>query len=266
MDGFNFNNDVPRPVGIRPTRPSNDTLEVQLAVDKTLYDLAFKVRYAAYQSYGYISDRSDRLFSDQYDDQTNCRTVIVFKNGIAAATVRVSQFDPNMAEARPQKLQAMEIFGTEIAETMAALHLKDRQPRVMEIAKLARLPEFAKDIGVVFALYRAAGYLILHNDADIVFNAVRAHHLPMYRRFGFQALTPPRSYPGLSFQTALMACFRPSFAAAKTSLPFLHGISTDDAAYAGLIAGDRVPMVSPARPTDAAAPRPQTQEVLRRHA
>ncbi len=273
MDGFNSTTDVRQAVGVRQIRRSNDTVEAQLAVDAELYEVAFRLRYEAYRSYGYIAEAPAQIFSDSYDEQVNCRTVIVSKNGTPAATVRVSVFDPNLAGLRPPKLQAMEIFDAEISETMTALRLTDRQPRVMEIAKLARMPQFAKDIEVVFALYRAAGYLILHNDADIVFNAVRAHHVPMYRRFGFQALTPPRSYPGLSFQTALMACFRPSYAAARDHLPFLRGIATTDSAYAGLIAGERVrifgddaPAIKPAHPADAAVPPLQTPAALRRSA
>lgn len=84
------------------------------------------------------------------------------------------------------------------------------------------------------------GYLILHHDVDIVFNAVRPHHVPMYRRFGFQPLTSPRHYPCLSYKTVLMACFRRDYGAALRNLPFLQGISTDDLTYSGLLAGDLV--------------------------
>jgi hypothetical protein len=273
MDGLNFTGETRKPVGIRPIRRSNEGIEAQLVDDRGLHEVAFHLRYKAYRSYQYISDRPDQLFSDRYDEQSNCRTVIVFKNGNPAATVRVSVFAPDRPDARGLKLQAMEIFGTEIDDTMAALRLPDRQPRVMEIAKLARLPEFAKDIEVVFALYRVAGYFILQNDADIVFSAVRAHHVPMYRRFGFQELTPPRAYPGLSFTTALMACFRTSYDQARNNLPFLRGISTDDAAYAGLIAGERVPIFGAAAAPISAAPRSgpsdrpsQTQDALHNRA
>ena len=81
-----------------------------------------------------------------------------------------------------------------------------------------------------------------------MFNAVRAHHMPMYRRFGFQQLEAPRQYPGLAFKTGLMACFRPNYADARDNLPFLKGISTKDERYAGLIAGERVKLFDDREP------------------
>ena len=240
MDGYNFAAYARRGVGIKNFRPSNDNIEAQLALGMRLVETAHRLRYVAYRSYGYIADHPDGLFSDTYDIQPNCRTALVFKRGVPAATVRVSVHDPDGSDVERLRLQAMEIFGNEIKTTMSALCLNNRSPRVMEIAKLARSPEYCKDIDVVFALYRTAAYLILHHDIDIVFNAIRPHHIPMYRRFGFQQLTDPRQYPGLGFKTALMACFRPNFAHSRDNLPFLKGISKDDASYAGLIAGERV--------------------------
>jgi hypothetical protein len=271
MDGFQFYQPKTTHVGVKPITRSNERIEAQLATGNRLREEAFRLRYEAYRSQGFISEHPARLFSDRYDQQANCTTILVYRNDVAAATVRVSTFDPDKARESANRLQAMEIFETEIFATMKSLRLSDRQPKIMEIAKLARLPEYSREIDVVFALYRAAGYLILQNSVDIVFNAVRSHHAPMYRRFGFQALTGPRSYPGLAFQTILMACFSDTFDKARTGLPFLHGISKDDAAYAGLIAGERVAIFGDedanlVRPAAPAAPLSQRPDGLRRSA
>lgn len=257
MDGYNFVAGPHRAIGLRPFRARTDDIEVQLVFGQRLAEIAYRLRYIAYLSYDYIAARPDCLFSDSYDAQPNCRTALIFRRGIEAATVRVSIFDPDNASINRHKLQAMEIFHDEIKATMATLRPNGRNLRIMEIAKLARSPAFKKDLELIFAAYRTAGYLILHHDVDIVFNAVRAHHMPIYRRFGFQQLTEPKLYPGLAFKTALMACFRPNFADARDNLPFLRGISTEDDCYAGLIAGERVKLfdTGPEGTARRAAPR-----------
>ncbi|MCF3946310.1 hypothetical protein AiwAL_07275 [Acidiphilium sp. AL] len=240
MDGYNFVAHPQRGISVKNFRPDADVLEAQLALGQRLSNIAYQLRYEGYRSYDYIGDRPGGSYSDSYDAQANNRTAIVFKQGIPAATVRITVHDPASADSGDRKLPAMEIFSDEIKATMAALRPNGRRPRAAEIGRLVRSPAYAKDFAIVFALFRIAGYLILHADADVVFNAVRTHHMPMYRRFGFQQLEAPRQYPGLAFETGLMACFRPNFADARDNLPFLQGISTEDACYAGLIAGERV--------------------------
>lgn len=234
--------------GFNTAPASLASIEAQVVTDASLSETAFRIRYRAYRSYGYIGMRDSGMFHDEYDERPNFRTVVVFKDNVPAATVRVSLSDAGRFRPEENRLQAMEIFGHEIEAATGTLGIADHSPRIMEIAKLARAPEFANDIDVVFALYRAAGYFILHYDADIVFNAVRRHHLPMYRRFGFEQLTELRAYPGLDFETALMACFKSRFGEARTSLPFLRGLSKGNPAYGGLMAGERVSLAtSPAR-------------------
>jgi hypothetical protein len=271
MDGFNFV-EVPRKASfLRPVRDGGADLEAQLALTPRLQEAAYGIRYEAYKSYGYVSERENGIFSDRYDQQVNCRTALIFKDGHAAATVRIATYDAERDDPEFHQVQAMEIFGHEIKATLAGLHSDGRTPRAAEIGKLARLTRHSKDMDIIFAVFRTVGYLILHQEIDVVFNAVREHHMPMYRRFGFQQLEAPRPYPGLTFKTGLMACFRANYDAARTGLPFLHGISRDDAAYAGLIAGERVAIFGDAapmsvRPAAPAAPLSQRPDGLRRSA
>jgi hypothetical protein len=110
----------------------------------------------------------------------------------------------------------------------------------VEITRLARRCDLANDKAVIAALFRAVGYLILFYDADIVLNACRPHHIPMYRRFGFHKIQEPRQYPNLTYKAALLACFRGSYGQARAKLPFLRGISVHDFAYERLMSGEIV--------------------------
>jgi hypothetical protein len=273
MDGLHFLS--PKPNLSPPERisVSDSMVTARLAVSPRLAAEAYRIRYDAYHSSGHLVTGDQPIFKDKYDDQSNFRTALVFKGDTPAATLRIGEYRPPTTDAPGRKLPAMEIFGQEIDAVLAGFATDFAAPRAVEIGRLARSPIFIKDTAILFALFRVAGYLILNYDADIVFNAVRAHHVPMYRRFGFQALEEPRLYPGLTCKMALMACFRPSYAAARDHLPFLRGIATTDAAYAGLIAGERVrifgddaPAIKPARPADAAVPPLQRPVELRRSA
>lgn len=242
MDGFSFVSKDSQRNRIKCQRASGDVIEAQIALGPRLRDVAYQIRYEAYHGYGFVPDRPDKRFSDTYDTSPNCKTILVFKNGHAAATIRVAFYDPANPDQAYHRVQAMEIFGEEIKTILASFQRGQHVPRAVEIGKLARADNYSKDMEVIFALFRAAGYLIMHHDVDAVFNAVRAHHMPMYRRFGFQQLEAPRQYPNLTFKTGLMACFRPSYDTARNDLPFLRGISTADDVYAGLIGGERVPI------------------------
>jgi hypothetical protein len=273
MDWFDFGRDTVRTPTFRLSPHHNNELEAQLALEHDLREAAYRIRYEAYNSYGFVSPRQNGIFSDAYDERSNCQTAVVFKHGVAAATIRIASYEPERRQSDYHFVQAMEIFETEIKSALGRLRLDGRTPRAVEIGKLARLSGYAKDLDILFALFRTVGYLILDRDVDIVFNAVRAHHMPMYRRFGFQQLEAPRQYPGLTFKTGLMACFRTSYDQARNNLPFLRGISTDDAAYHGLIAGERVPIFGAAAAPISAAPQPgssdrplQTQDALHNRA
>ena len=217
----------------------NDRIGLQLANTPEARRHAYKIRHDAYLSYNYITPRESGQFSDKYDDRQNIATVLVSKNGEPAATVRVCLYDSLGRLPDADRVPAMEIFESEIR----ALTCDDQgrgRLRAVEITRLARRCDLANDKAVISALFRAVGYLILAYDADIVLNACRPHHIPMYRRFGFRKIEEPRQYPNLTYKAALLACFRSSYDQAQSTLPFLRGISVHDSAYEHLLNGEIV--------------------------
>jgi hypothetical protein len=230
-----------------------DGIEIQLAMTPPTRAQAYKIRHDGYLSYNYIIAREDGSFSDKYDERQNVRTVVVYKNQVAAATVRVCLFDPSGNFPDADRIPAMEIFGSEIREMTAAGAASPANGlRAVEVTRLARHGDFANDKTIIHALFRAVGYLVLYFQADIVLNACRPHHMPIYTRFGFQKIEEPRQYPNLTYKAGLMACYRSNYGNARRNLSFLRGISTDDQAYASLIAGERCTL-------DASAPEKLTQ-------
>jgi len=215
-------------------------LSLQLVTTPYQRTLAYQIRHDGYIQYNYITPRENNLFVDSYDHRENVKTVLIFKDGIPAATVRLCLFDTTGVFPDASKIPAMEIFNDEIHDLMSHMAKTGSATRAVEVSRMARAPAFASDADLIHAMFRAVGYLILHFDADVVLNACRPHHMPMYRRLGFQKLHEPRPYPNLTYEAGLMAYFRSDFGKATSRLSFLTGISAGDAVYRSLFAGDVV--------------------------
>jgi hypothetical protein len=81
----------------------------------------------------------------------------------------------------------------------------------------------------------------MYYGATAAFCAVRKHHMPLYRRFGWRKMTEPRAYPKVKFETGLMGCVSASPDELRRSMPIMHPISTDDDIFEDFIAGHPVP-------------------------
>lgn len=216
-------------------------ISAQIAFNNALRREAFKIRHAGYHHYGYINQNLDGIFSDKYDNYPNSITTVIYKGNKSAGTVRVCMFD--IDDADNNGIPAMEIFSDEVFDIMNPKfnsYLPEGARRVVEVTRMARLPEFANDSSVLQAIFRVVGYLVLHYKPDIVLNACRIHHVPIYKRFGFTKIHSERKYPNLNYKACLMAYFSNNFTAAKDNLMFLRGISEGDLAYLSLLSGGRI--------------------------
>jgi hypothetical protein len=240
MDGFQFFSAPSAPPLASLTLPARDFTEAQLALTPLIARQAFAIRHRGYLSYGYITPREDGLFCDKYDGRANERTIVIYRAGRAAATIRVCLYDPNAKWPDADMVPAMEIFGPEIGQLCAAEQAAGRSGRMIEITRFARDPAFANDHSLIISAFRIVAYLRLYFDASVMLNAVRPHHMPMYRRLGFQKLEEPRKYPNLTYSAGLMAMFTGSYDAALRKIGFPHGVSRNDPIYEGLMAGQRV--------------------------
>jgi hypothetical protein len=255
MDGSLFGKglDAVRPPQVVRNFNDQPILEARLALTPETLNEAFELRHAGYLSYGYIDAKEDGLFSDEYDGRDTCRTVVLYKDGVPAAAVRVCLFDPFGGTPGADSIPATAIFHDEITALLGRVGQQNRPPRAVEVTRLARHPDHAEDRSLVYALFRTVGYLILYYDADLVVTAVRAHHMPFYRRLGLQKMEEPRAYPNLKFDTGLMACFRNKFDDVQAQVPLFRGITRNDRFYRPFISGQTM-LINPAEQT-ARAPR-----------
>ncbi len=219
-----------------------DKLEARLAITETVKKQAYTLRHEGYLSVGYIEAQKQGVLRDKYDNYRSSKTIVLYKNGKAAASARVCLLDPASKIPGAAEIPSNEMFGEEITELLQGLGVGNRPGRAVEITKLARHPDFMKDNDLVFAMFRMTGYLILHFDADVVLTSVRASHVPFYKRLGFQKIAEPRPYPKLNVETALMACFRSSFEGVQKTVPVMNALSSDDDIYPRFMGGELVPV------------------------
>jgi hypothetical protein len=220
------------------SQSEDDLLTARLAISPDILTEAAFLRHAAYRSAGYVDDNMNPLnFIDKYDSYVTSKTVVVYKGGVPAATVRACLYDPASNLSGLNTLPAMNMFEEEIKTLMDDARLHDRPARAVEITRMARHPDFAKHNDVILAVMRMIGYLVLHFDADLVFTAIKENHVPFYRRMGLRKITEPRDYPNLNVQTLLMAFFRrQSVTRQRTCL--LDAVPLEDDTYHDLMAGE----------------------------
>lgn len=200
---------------------------------------AYALRYAAYSSRGFIDAAPSGLFKDEWDEYPCTKTVVVYKDGVPAATARVCMYAPGSGIVGSDVIPAMDVFGSEIARIFSRIRGFSRGAEVM---RLSRHPDLGADYEPVFAAFQMVGCLLLHLEVDAVVCAVRKHHMPFYRRLGFRIKTEPRKYPKLNFETALMASARPEGKLLQDALSGLNLISKEDINYQDFLAGREVPV------------------------
>ena len=228
-------------------RVADGALTAQLAASETVLRDAWRVRHAAYSSQGYIEPRASGMFVDECDHYPSSKTVVIYKHDAPVATVRVCLYAPQSGISGTDAVPAMDVFHDEITTLLPPFSDDGRPARAVEVMRLARHPDVATEHEPVFALFQMVGYLILLLQADAVISAVRAHHMPFYRRLGFQKVTEPRPYPKLRFLTGLMACLRREGEGIEASMPILRMLSHHDAVYQDFVSGRRVPVLGAER-------------------
>ena len=213
-------------------------LEAIIALTDEVRLEAFKLRHDGYVAAGYIKPLLSGFLTDSYDALSSSTTIVLYRSGQPAASARVCLLNPLEAVSK-FPLPAKEIFETEIDAILKGF-VSAEPPRAVEITKLVRGSKFTKDNDLVFAMFRMAGYLILHYNADLVFSTVRPSHVPFYRRLGFVRAEHPRPYPNFDVEVSLMYCTRESYGNVRRNIPIMGRLTDDDGLMSRFIDGDLV--------------------------
>ena len=218
--------------------------EAQIALSHGMMNTVFSLRYHSYVSQNFIDPCANELFSDEFDGRSNSVSILIYRDGVPAASVRASLYDPSGLISGAETIPALDSFGAEIDNLITNYRPDGRPARALEITRLVRRPDLANDNDLVFAMYRMTYYLVVHYEADMILSAVRQNHMPFYRRFGFQKVTEPRIYPKLKFLAGLMACFGTNYGNVKQTVPIFQCVSKYDSTCAPFMSGKRIKVFS----------------------
>ena len=235
----------------RPRAPTSAALQarhrstyrVQLAVTPKTRRDAYQLRHDSYVNGGYLEPQPDGLFRDGYDDKPNAHTIVIYESATPIASVRVCFLSQGDDSALP--VQSM--FPSLVHALVDTLPGKNGTFGAAEVNRLVRCPHKVNDNGLVFFLYKVAGYLMVLNDVRLILSCARKNHVTFYRRLKFQEVSGPMVYPGLNCPMHLLALPRDDYDTVRASLSPLDPDSVPQQAFAGFAEGRPINLPSIAR-------------------
>lgn len=212
------------------------TYTARLATSAPVLEDAFRLRYRSYLAGGFIQANPSETFRDHYDDLPNADTVVLYDDGAPVASVRVCRLQRGTDYTSP----GMTAFPEEVAALLNADPDDGFAGRAIEVTRLVRSPEAENNQGLVFLLYRLAGWIALCHHTQIFLACVRANHAPFYRRLGYSAASELRPYPGLSCPMLLMSSDRQRYDGVRAKVPMMDPLTHATRNLEGFFAGESV--------------------------
>ncbi len=221
----------------RAARPRGEArYTARVALDPQTRKDAYRLRYESYLAAGYIEPNESGIFQDAYDDLSNCQTLVIYDNGLPAASVRTC----TLAHGSGQRSPALDTFPEEVGSLLSQQSAIGIGSRGIETTRLVRSPAAENNQGLVFLLYRMAGYIGMTAHTQILLACVRTNHAPFYKRLGYEPVTEARAYPGLSCKMLLMACTRRRYDEIRRAFPVIDPYAGDPEALDGFLSGEPV--------------------------
>ncbi len=172
----------------------------RVASDPSTKRDAFELRYRSYRAQGHIKENSNGLLFDRFDDLPTTKTVVVYVEGKAVGSIRTCPITRGAGTMSPCR----EIYPSEVEAVLRQSGPEARGFDGVEVNRMVRAPEAADDQGLVFMLFRLAGYLALAEDFGAIITCVRQNHVPFYKRLRFQLAGEAKVYPGLNCPMLLL--------------------------------------------------------------
>jgi hypothetical protein len=208
----------------------------RLAVDRGTRQDAYRLRYDSYLASGYIQPNEARLFQDQYDELPNCETIVIYDEEGAVASVRTC----TLAFGSGQRSPASDTFPEEVCQLLRQQSTIGVGGRGIETTRLVRSPAAENNQGLVFLLYRMAGYIGMMAHTQVLLACVRRNHAPFYKRLGYTPVTEPKPYPGLNCPMQLMSCTRQRYDEIRSAFPVIDPYAGTTDALDGFLSGEPV--------------------------
>jgi N-acyl amino acid synthase FeeM len=158
---------------------------------------AVKLRYLAYKNAGAIEENAAAEFKDKYDLQPNTKTCIVYEGNMPVASARACIYSETH-DFLPTP--AFEVYREDIEREIGL------DKMIVESNRLVIHPEKVESKYLFKLPFRFIILNVIKFSSDYIITAVRAKHVPVYRRFlGLEPISGLRKYPGINVEMILMA-------------------------------------------------------------
>ena len=158
---------------------------------------AYKLRYVAYRNVNAIDENEDEVFKDKYDLFENSKICTIYEDGGLVASIRACVYS---VEHNFMHLPAFEVYKEDIEKAIGLDKLIIESNRFVIDPKKVDSKDLFK-IPFRFIMLNALKF-----KADYVLSAVRAKHVPLYRRFlGMEPISTAKKYPGINVEMIMMA-------------------------------------------------------------
>lgn len=173
-------------------------LKIKRAHTEDLRDAVYSLRYQAYRREGAIDELQGERFEDKYDQQPNHVLWALCDQERVVGSIRTTWFDPSEPSLR---IPEMDGYAEDLPKFVPA------DVRLVSGNRFVTDPD-RKDRDSSYALLLLRHYMVVaHQKAGFSLAAVRANHLPFYRRvLKLERVSEPKLYPGLKSMMYLTAC------------------------------------------------------------
>jgi hypothetical protein len=233
-----FNSDRATHLPRATLRLAETRYTARVALDPQTRRDAYKLRYDSYLAAGYIEPNESGIFQDAYDALPNCQTLVIYDDGLPAASVRTCTLAPGSGQRSP----AADTFPREVGALLSQQSAIGIGSRGIETTRLVRSPAAENNQALVFLLYRMAGYIGMTAHTQVLLACVRTNHAPFYKRLGYEPVTEARAYPGLKCPMLLMSCTRRRYDEIRRAFPVIDPYAGDPDALDGFLSGESVPL------------------------
>lgn len=171
----------------------------QVCITEESLWLAYQLRYRSYRSVDGIPENPEGIAVDDYDNQSNARTHLIWYEGKPVASVR------SLIWSDQYNWQSTTCLDAYRSAVQAKLGL---ETPILESNRYVVDPDFKgrKSLTAQYLLFRIQTISCLFDRCQYVITAVRTNHIPFYKRLmGFYPISEPTQVEGFQFETVLLA-------------------------------------------------------------
>ena len=174
----------------------------QLCCSEESKQIAYALRYESYLHAGVIQVNKDGCFFDDYDQQTNTRTHLIWHEGVPVASVRSCIWSEKYAF---QPVESIENFRSAVKKKIGL------EQNILESSRYVIAPGFnrRKSLFAQLLMFRIQDLSSVHDDCENIVTSVRQRHATFYHRMlAFDQISEAVQHDFIDAEIVLLRTFQ----------------------------------------------------------